>query len=118
VYSCISSFKQLIAELKQSYIFILLFIVFPDQTMSSTTLGQMLSSLSEPSFGIPTDVTFQIMHFCSSEVVDGKENDEIVLGEVKGHKLVLGLLSSVFKQEFFGPAKETKDIIPGFPENV
>eukprot|EP00092_Neocalanus_flemingeri_P025679 GFUD01027840.1.p1 GENE.GFUD01027840.1~~GFUD01027840.1.p1 ORF type:complete len:305 (-),score=90.41 GFUD01027840.1:51-965(-) len=83
--------------------------------MSSTTRGifPLHSSLLDPSFGIPTDVTYQIMGFdCPEEEVEDREKEEIILGEVKGHKLLLGLFSTVFKGELFGPAKETRDVIP------
>ena len=63
--------------------------------------------LLDPDFGIPTDVTFQIIEF-----EDIENENEIVVGEVKGHKLILGLYSSVFRRQFYGPAKETEDIIP------
>eukprot|EP00092_Neocalanus_flemingeri_P004322 GFUD01004647.1.p1 GENE.GFUD01004647.1~~GFUD01004647.1.p1 ORF type:complete len:297 (+),score=93.86 GFUD01004647.1:66-956(+) len=83
--------------------------------MSSTTHGNfpLHSSLLDPSFGIPTDVTYQIMGFdCPVEEVEDREKEEILLGEVKGHKLLLGLISTVFKGELFGPVKETRDVIP------
>ena len=66
----------------------------------------ILTPLLDPAFGIPTDVTFQIF-----ENYEGN-NLEICQGNVEAHKMVLGLVSPVFKSEFFGPAKETKDIIP------
>eukprot|EP00092_Neocalanus_flemingeri_P031800 GFUD01034544.1.p1 GENE.GFUD01034544.1~~GFUD01034544.1.p1 ORF type:complete len:299 (-),score=76.61 GFUD01034544.1:11-907(-) len=80
--------------------------------MSSMTQGKfpMLSSLIDPSFGIPTDVTFHIMGLDSPE--DGDSKQEILLKEIKGHKLLLGLFSEVFKRGFYGPAKETKDVVP------
>eukprot|EP00092_Neocalanus_flemingeri_P017119 GFUD01018514.1.p1 GENE.GFUD01018514.1~~GFUD01018514.1.p1 ORF type:complete len:286 (+),score=62.63 GFUD01018514.1:65-922(+) len=56
-----------------------------------------ISKSLDPSFGIPTDVTFQIL-------TSGKE--------VKAHKYVLALASPVFKKQFFGDAKETEDVIP------
>ena len=31
---------------------------------------------------------------------------------MKGHKLILELSSLVFRQQFYGPAKETEDTIP------
>ena len=71
----------------------------------------ILTPLLEPSFGIPTDVTFEIMGFTNIMLENSKEK-EAKLGELKGHKLILGLFSPVFKGQFFGPAKETKDTIP------
>ena len=85
-------------------------IYLSDLTMSSTNLGNLLSSLKESTFGIPTDVTFKIMSDSNPAERD-EDKDEYVLGEVKGHKLILGLFSPVFKCEFFGAAKETKDTI-------
>jgi len=46
---------------------------------------------------IPTDVTFVIEH-CGSEV--------------KAHKFILAMSSPVFLNQFFGPLKETREIIP------
>ena len=80
--------------------------------MSSNKLGQMLSSLTDPSFGIPPDVTFQIMNYNHNQESSGEREEESVEGDIKGHKVILGMFSPVFKQEFFGPAKEIKDIIP------
>ena len=51
----------------------------------------------DPSFCLPTDVTFQI-------VSSGNE--------VKAHRYFLALASPVFKKQFFGDAKETEDVIP------
>jgi len=62
--------------------------------------------LLDPSFGIPTDVNFQILGY------HDVEDQETCLGIIKAHKIILGLASPVFKSEFFGPAKETKDTIP------
>eukprot|EP00092_Neocalanus_flemingeri_P069048 GFUD01084520.1.p1 GENE.GFUD01084520.1~~GFUD01084520.1.p1 ORF type:complete len:287 (-),score=61.22 GFUD01084520.1:43-903(-) len=63
----------------------------------SLQLCKSICQSLDPSFGLPTDVTFQI-------VSSGKE--------VKAHKYVLALTSPVFKKQFFGDAKETKDVIP------
>ena len=71
----------------------------------------MLPCLLDPSFGIPTDVTFQIMGLEDLDNQSGQEK-EVMLGEVHGHKIILGLFSPVFKRGFFGPAKESKDVIP------
>ena len=62
----------------------------------------------EPSEGIPTDVTFQIMGHTDAD----HEGADVLLGEVTGHKLLLAMFSPVFKRGFFGPAKEGKDVIP------
>jgi len=71
----------------------------------------ILTSLLDPCFGIPTDVTFEIMGYTHLQL-DHSGEKEVKLGEVKGHKLIIGLFSPVFKSEFFGPAKDTKDTIP------
>eukprot|EP00092_Neocalanus_flemingeri_P027522 GFUD01029857.1.p1 GENE.GFUD01029857.1~~GFUD01029857.1.p1 ORF type:complete len:299 (+),score=59.71 GFUD01029857.1:202-1098(+) len=77
--------------------------------MESITKGKLpqLSLLRDPSFGIPSDITFQIIGN-TGEVAEGN----VVLGEVKGHKIILGLFSSAFKNQFFGSQKETRDVIP------
>jgi len=78
--------------------------------MVSITKGKLprLSLLQDPSYGVPADVTFQII-----EGTPGDEGEETkkVLGEVKGHKVVLAAFSEVFKNMFFGPMKESKNII-------
>jgi len=82
--------------------------------MSSVTIHghlPLLSSLLDPTFGIPPDVTFQIMGVADHQYVGGQVK-ETLLGEVKAHKMLLGLFSPVFKNEFFGPAKEATDVIP------
>ena len=62
----------------------------------------LLAKLQDPDFGIPFDITFQIM--------DDKELN--MMGEIKGHKLLLGLYSPVFKKQFYSDGKDSKDIIP------
>jgi len=71
----------------------------------------ILSVLLEDTFGIPTDVTFKIMRSKNFEQQGVEQNDEILVGEVKVHKIILGLFSPVFKGEFYGPVKERKDVI-------
>ena len=46
----------------------------------------MLPCLLDPSFGIPTDVTFQIMGLEDLDNQNGQEK-EVMLGEVHGHKI-------------------------------
>jgi hypothetical protein len=77
--------------------------------MCSVTKGKLgqLSHLQDPAYGIPGDVTFQI-----SGPGEELAEDMAVLGELKGHKVILGAFSPVFKSMFFGPLKETKDVIP------
>ena len=71
--------------------------------MSSVTKGKLikLSVLQDPSYGTPADVTFHI-----------RDKDRAIPGEVKGHKLILSAFSPVFKSMFFGPLKETREVIP------
>jgi len=59
-----------------------------------------VSALLDPDFGIAPDVTFQI------QLTEG-----VPPGEVKAHRLILGFLSPVFRNQFFGLAKDTGDII-------
>jgi len=54
---------------------------------------------------IPFDVTFEIVENGDDNQV--KENKK----EVKAHKIILATFSSVFRAMFFGPVKETKDVI-------
>eukprot|EP00092_Neocalanus_flemingeri_P043921 GFUD01048561.1.p1 GENE.GFUD01048561.1~~GFUD01048561.1.p1 ORF type:complete len:298 (-),score=78.68 GFUD01048561.1:240-1133(-) len=75
--------------------------------MVSITKGKCpeLSFLQDPSYGVPSDVTFQI-------IKNGEEHKDEMLGEVTGHKVVLAAYSTVFRDQFFGPLRETKDVIP------
>jgi len=68
-----------------------------------------LALLRDTSYGVPTDVTFQI-----TEVSRDEKEEEVkeILGEVKGHKVLLAAASEVFKNMFFGDLKEMKDVIP------
>jgi len=56
-------------------------------------------ALLDPDFGIAPDVTFKI------HPAEGQP------GEFKAHRLILGFLSPVFRNQFFGPAKDTEDVI-------
>jgi len=56
-------------------------------------------SLLDPDFGIAPDVTFQIV------TTEGGRPEE-----VQAHRLILGFLSPVFRNQFFGFAKDTKDV--------
>eukprot|EP00090_Calanus_glacialis_P006055 TRINITY_DN14748_c0_g1_i1.p1 TRINITY_DN14748_c0_g1~~TRINITY_DN14748_c0_g1_i1.p1 ORF type:complete len:408 (-),score=85.43 TRINITY_DN14748_c0_g1_i1:62-1285(-) len=55
----------------------------------------------DPTFGIPTDVTFNII-----------ENGKASGNGIDAHMYHLALATPVFKAQFFGAARETKDIIP------
>ena len=65
--------------------------------MAHSPFYRNISQSWNPSFHLPTAVTFQI-------VTSGKE--------VQAHKYVLALDSTVFKREFFKDSMETKDVIP------
>ena len=43
---------------------------------------------------------------------DDENENEVIVGELQGHTLILGLYSPVFRQQFYGHVKETEDIIP------
>ena len=58
--------------------------------------------------GIPHDVTFVI----KENVAKDNSEDIEIAREVKAHKHILAFHSDVFKKMFFGPLKETNDIIP------
>ena len=71
--------------------------------MSNSSMAKPWSNVSallEPDFGIAPDVTFQI------QLTEGGPP-----GEVKAHRLILGFLSPVFRNQFFGPAKDTENNI-------
>ena len=62
---------------------------------------------------IPFDITFEIVE--KEEGDDADENNRQVKGNkrnVKAHKMILATFSPVFRKMFFGPMKESKDIIP------
>ena len=66
-----------------------------------------LSLLLDPSCGISSDVTFKIVRSTNKD----RAEDSEVLEEINGHKVILAAFSTVFKSMFFGPLKETKDIV-------
>jgi len=70
---------------------------------------ELASLLMDQSEGerIPFDITFKIVEF--GEVADEEEGGR---EEVKAHRLILGSYSTVFKAMFYGPMKETRDVIP------
>eukprot|EP00092_Neocalanus_flemingeri_P027985 GFUD01030382.1.p1 GENE.GFUD01030382.1~~GFUD01030382.1.p1 ORF type:complete len:299 (+),score=64.12 GFUD01030382.1:44-940(+) len=78
--------------------------------MVTITRGQnpQFAHLLDPSYGIPSDVTFRIIGINKN----GVDEDEEVLGEVEGHKIVLGAFSRVFRDKFCGSMKGTKEVIP------
>eukprot|EP00092_Neocalanus_flemingeri_P024367 GFUD01026423.1.p1 GENE.GFUD01026423.1~~GFUD01026423.1.p1 ORF type:complete len:317 (-),score=67.52 GFUD01026423.1:50-949(-) len=78
--------------------------------METITKGKFarLSLLQDPAYGVPSDVTFQIISVTS----EGAAEIIQVLGELTGHKYVLAAFSKVFRDQFFGKLKEEKDVIP------
>jgi len=78
--------------------------------MSSVTKGKLtqLSVLQDPSSGITGDVTFLISGYREGVF----DKDKAIPSEVKGHKAILSAFSPVFKSMFYGPLKETRDVIP------
>jgi len=71
--------------------------------LSVTRSWSSLPALLNPDFGIPTDVTFQVLN----PAEDGSQPIE-----VKAHRLILGFLSPVFRRQFFGLALDTQAVIP------
>jgi len=57
---------------------------------------------------IPFDVTLEIVEKCGDDTNNQVKGDKRV---VKAHKMNLATFSSVFRAMFFGPMKESKDII-------
>jgi len=77
-----------------------------------------VSSLLDPGFGIPADVTFHVMESSleykelAEDTKEGVMNPcEKVVFEIGCHKMHLGLCSPVFKRQFFGEEKDDRDII-------
>jgi len=60
-----------------------------------------MRAILNPDFGIAPDVTFLFV------LADAGTQP----GEVKAHRLILGLLSPVFRNQFYGPAQDTEDVI-------
>ena len=58
-------------------------------------------NLLNPSFGVPSDVTFTIL--------EGQGPG--VLGEVQAHKIILALKSKVFKKMFFTPGEKQETAV-------
>jgi len=55
--------------------------------------------------GCPFDVTFKVVE--SDEVADEEDKED----EVKAHRIILASFSTVFSAMFYGPMKETRDVI-------
>jgi len=60
------------------------------------------AQLLDPSFGIPPDVTFNIVKTTKDN--GGESNEDGI--EVKGHKMLLSLFSPVFKRQFYGATSD------------
>ena len=71
---------------------------------------ELESLLNDQSGGveIPFDITFKIVEYgeVNNEEQGNKEE------EVKAHKMILSTFSTVFNAMFYGPIRETKDVIP------
>ena len=63
------------------------------------TISEKISDCLDPAFGIPTDVRFVFQRASN------------VIKEVNAHKFVLAIGSEVFKKEFYGSMKESKEEI-------
>eukprot|EP00092_Neocalanus_flemingeri_P053313 GFUD01062612.1.p1 GENE.GFUD01062612.1~~GFUD01062612.1.p1 ORF type:complete len:112 (-),score=21.25 GFUD01062612.1:3-338(-) len=61
------------------------------------------SQVLDATFGIPTDVAFNIM-----EEDDNEDNRQ---DYIPAHKYFLAMVSPVFKTMFFGLAKETREVV-------
>merc|ERR1712179_602702 len=63
--------------------------------------------------GIPFDVTFQVVEAdCNTVAEEGYDKGvKTVRGEIQAHKNILAASSSVFQGMFYGPMKESKDVI-------
>jgi len=85
--------------------------------MSSVIKGKITEYailLQDPeSSRIPFDVTFQIVETDDNTVTEEGHARVVkkVKGEMKAHKWILAASSSVFEGMFFGPLKESKDVI-------
>ena len=72
----------------------------PGTSNIQATDEESLLSLTDPAFGVPFDVHFEI------------EDDEgFIVGVVGAHKAVMALRSPVFKAMFYGPLAETGELI-------
>ena len=70
------------------------------KAIHGATGSETFVSLLEPSCGIPPDVHFEI-----------EDSEGTSLGILGGHKTIMALKSPVFKAMFYGPLKETGDLI-------
>ena len=61
-------------------------------TSSPFHWSKLIAGISDESFGIPTDVTFQIV-----DETGAKRS----LQEVRAHKMILGMVSDIFKTMFY-----------------
>ena len=58
------------------------------------------------------NLTFEKMGFTNMNGYNVSQDKAIKLGDVSGHKVILALLSTVFKRGFFGTAAGKKEVIP------
>ena len=68
----------------------------PGTSNIQATDEESLLSLTDPTFGVPFDVHFEI-----------EDEEGFILGVVGAHKAVMALRSPVFKAMFYGPLAET-----------
>ena len=67
---------------------------------SQATEKESLLALTDPAFGVPFDVHFEI-----------EDEEGFVVGLVGAHKAVMALRSPVFKAMFYGPLAEKGELI-------
>ena len=72
----------------------------PGTSNIQATDEESLLSLTDPAFGVPFDVHFEI-----------EDEEGFILGVVGAHKAVMALRSPVFKTMFYGPLAETGELI-------
>ena len=72
----------------------------PGTSNIQATDEESLLSLTDPAFGVPFDVHFEI-----------EDEEGFIVGVVGAHKAVMALRSPVFKTMFYGPLAETGELI-------
>jgi len=72
----------------------------PGTSNIQATDEESLLSLTDPAFGVPFDVNFEI-----------EDEEGSIVGVVGAHKAVMALRSPVFKAMFYGPLAQTGELI-------
>ena len=72
----------------------------PGTSNIEATDEESLLSLTDPAFGVPFDVHFEI-----------EDEEGFIVGVVGAHKAVMALRSPVFKAMFYGPLAQTGELI-------